>query len=309
MIFSLLSPAGRRAKLSILIWHRVLPWQDDIFPGEMYAARFDSVLGWIKKAFNVLPLGEAVRQLQAGTLPARALSITFDDGYEDNHSVALPLLRKHGLNAMFFIATGFLDKGRMWNDSVIETIRRCQHGAFDAGGFGSFELSDAVSRRRAIESLIGKIKYLDFGSRNEAIIDLARRANVALPNDMMMNEKQVRDLYRQGMEIGGHTCRHPILSKVPADMARSEIIEGKGRLEDIVGERITVFAYPNGAPGRDYTDEHVDMVREAGFEAAVSTAWGASGSQDDIFQLRRFSPWDQTRHAFLLRLGRNLLNA
>jgi hypothetical protein len=119
-----LSPAGARGRLSILILHRVLPAVDPLFPDEVDAARFDRMCRWLTQWFNVLPLDEAVHRLSSGTLPARALSITFDDGYADNHEVALPILQKHRLPATFYIATGFLDGGRMWNDTVIESVRR-----------------------------------------------------------------------------------------------------------------------------------------------------------------------------------------
>ena len=125
-LFHLMSPGGARARLSVLIFHRVLPEPDPLFPDEMHARRFDVLCGWLTSWFKVLPLDEAVARLKAGTLPARAVCITFDDGYADNHHVALPILRRHGLVATFFIATGFLDGGRMWNDTVIEAIRACK---------------------------------------------------------------------------------------------------------------------------------------------------------------------------------------
>ncbi|HEX5127753.1 MAG TPA: polysaccharide deacetylase family protein [Rhodocyclaceae bacterium] len=308
-LLSLLSPAGARGRLSILIWHRVLPAQDAIFPEEMHAARFDATLGWIKRAFNVLPLHAAAAQLKTGTLPARALAITFDDGYEDNHSVALPLLRKHGLTATFFIATSFIDGGRMWNDTVIETVRRASVGAFDAGEFGRYELGDANTRRAAIDSLIGKIKYLGFDARRAAVDALAARAGVTLPHDLMMSADQVRDLKAAGMTIGAHTRSHPILAKIAQEDALAEIAQGRAELEEMIGERVTLFAYPNGRPDQDYRSEHVVMVREMGFDAAVSTTWGASRHGDDPFQLRRFSPWDTSRGKFLTRMGFNQLRS
>ena len=123
-LLTLLSPAGRRARLSVLIFHRVLPRPDPLFPGVIDAAGFDAICRWVKGWFNVLALDDAARRLRDGSLPERALAITFDDGYADNHDVALPILLRHGLPATFFIATGFLDGGRMWNDTVIESIRR-----------------------------------------------------------------------------------------------------------------------------------------------------------------------------------------
>ncbi|MDP1007558.1 polysaccharide deacetylase family protein, partial [Klebsiella pneumoniae] len=85
---------------------------DPLFPDEIDAARFDAILGWLRSWFNVLPLDEAAQRLKDGSLPARAAALSFDDGYADNHDIALPLLQKHGLPCSFFIATGFLDGGR-----------------------------------------------------------------------------------------------------------------------------------------------------------------------------------------------------
>ncbi|HEX8606832.1 MAG TPA: hypothetical protein VF774_29590, partial [Pseudoduganella sp.] len=88
-LLSLLSPGGRHG-LSILIYHRVLPHKDPLFPSEVDAAEFSAQIGMLKSRFNVLPLLEAVRRAKDGTLPPRAAAITFDDGYADNAEVALP---------------------------------------------------------------------------------------------------------------------------------------------------------------------------------------------------------------------------
>ena len=134
--FSLASPAGAHARLSILIFHRVFAERDPLFPDEPDIVRFDEILGWVKQWLNVLPLEEAVVRLRSGSLPARAAAITFDDGYADNLTCAVPVLAKHGLNATFFIATGFTDGGRMWNDTVIESIRSATVPEIDCSFLG-----------------------------------------------------------------------------------------------------------------------------------------------------------------------------
>ncbi len=306
-LFSLLSPSGTRARLSILIWHRVLPVQDPIFPEEMYASRFDATLSWIKSAFNVLSLPDAVKHLREGTLPSRALAITFDDGYEDNYSVALPILQKHGLTATFFISTGFTDGGCMWNDQIIETVRQAPVGLFDADAFGRFDLSDAASRRNAIDALIDQIKYLDIHTRQTTVDGLAQKVEVEPSPELMMTALQIRAMHQAKMTIGAHTCSHPILARLSSEVARTEIATGRTRLEEILGHRITLFAYPNGKPNRDYERAHVDMVRDLGFDAAVTTTWGTSRHGDNLFQLRRFSPWGTTRTRFLMQMAQNLM--
>lgn len=305
--FQLLSATAARGRLSILIFHRVLPRPDEIFPDDVHAQRFDQICAWLKQWFEVLPLDQAGQMLAEGRLPARACCITFDDGYADNHQVAMPILQKHGLTATFFIATGFLQGGRMWNDTVIEAVRHCRQPELDFGAHGSYAMGGAATRRKAIDAIIGKIKYLPIAERLAASEDLLERSGARLEEQLMMGPDGVRRLRDSGMQIGAHTVSHPILARTESQIARQEIHDSKAYLEDLLAQDCSLFAYPNGKPGRDYLPEHVDMVRELGFKTAVSTTWGASGAGADPLQLQRFTPWDSSKGAFGLRLMRNLL--
>ncbi len=291
---ALMSPAGTKARLSVLIFHRVLPVADPLFPDEMHAQRFNETCSWLKSWFNVLPLDQAAAHLKAGTLPARAACITFDDGYADNHDVAMPILQHHGLTATFFIATGFLNGGRMWNDTIIETVRR------------RIDMPTIAARQATITTLINQIKYLPTADRVTVTEELAKSANVTLPTNLMMTCAQVKAMRQAGMQIGAHTVSHPILARLSDDDARQQIGDSKHFLEDLLGERVGLFAYPNGEPGEDYSPATVELVRRLGFDAAVSTQWGASRMGDDPLQIKRFTPWDKTRLRFGLRLLRNL---
>lgn len=310
-MLSLLSPAGPGARLTIAIFHRVLPLPDPLFPDEVDRARFDNLCAWLAAWYNVLPLDEAARRLEQGELPSRALVITFDDGYADNHDEALPVLLKHGLCATFFIATGFLDGGRMWNDTVVESVRRCMLPTLDLGGLGvaglgNLPLDGIAARQSAIRSILGAIKYLPPQQRLALAEAVAGQAQVTLPKDLMMRSDQVRALAAAGMQIGAHTVSHPILARLDADEARREIATSKLALESLLGQPVTLFAYPNGKPGNDYLPRDVELVRELGFDAAVSTAHGAARAGDGVFQLPRFTPWDRQRWAFGARMLRNL---
>lgn len=306
-----MSPAGNRARLSVLIFHRVLPKPDPLFRDEMHASRFAEVCGWLKTWFNVLPLNEAVARLKTGTLPACAASITFDDGYADNHHVAMPILQGHGLSATFFIATSFLDGGRMWNDTIIETIRGSTTPLLDFStlGLGQYPVSTIAEKMATIASLIHQIKYRPVADRISITEQIACLAQVQLPHNLMMTSQEVKAMRQAGMQIGAHTVSHPILARITDEQARQEIGESRFFLEQLLGERVGLFAYPNGKPGEDYTPQTVDVVRSLGFDAAVSTQWGASGAGDDLFQIRRFTPWDGTRLRFGARMLVNLRSA
>lgn len=309
-LFRQLSPAGPQAPLSILIFHRVQEATDPLFPTERNATQFDWLCSWLARWFQVLPLDEALTLQREGRLPERAASITFDDGYRDNHDVALPILQRHKLNASFFIATGFLDGGRMWNDTVIEVVRRHPGPVLDLSGtsletLGPLDLADWPARRASLERLLQHIKYLPLESRQECVDQLLMHSRVQAPNDLMMDSDQVRALRRAGMVLGGHTVRHPILACLDEAQARHEIGEGKRQLESLLGERVSLFAYPNGRPNKDYQAVHARLARDVGFTAAVTTAPGAARAEDDPFQLPRYTPWEIARWRFCMRLARN----
>lgn len=300
-----LSPWRRR--LSILMYHRIPAQPDPLFPGEVDAARFVEHLHFLKQCFNIIPLREAVGMLAEGRLPARAACLTFDDGYADNAEVALPIMQQHGVPATVFVATGFLDGGRMWNDSVIELVRRAPSDLdLRALGLGQFKLDSHAARAQAIAALLDALKYLPIDERQAKVDAIVTHTGIILPTNLMMRSEQVAQMHRSGIEIGGHTVHHPIVARMDPEGARKEIADGKAALESITGAPVRTFAYPNGRPGRDYLAEHVAIVRESGFDAAVTTSPGAAGAGADPYQLPRFTPWDRGQLGFTARMMRNL---
>jgi peptidoglycan/xylan/chitin deacetylase (PgdA/CDA1 family) len=297
-----------RGRLSILIFHRVLAKPDPLLPNEPAAPEFDALMQHIKSRFEVMPLSDAVRRLRGGSLPARALSITFDDGYADNLTVAAPILHRHGLPATLFVATGYLDGRCMFNDAVIEALRSTARRELDLEslGLGRLSLVSLDDRRVAIDRVLDAIKYLPRTQREQRVNDILRAADVQEPTGLMLGRRSIPSLVDAGFDVGAHTVNHPILARTPPDEAWREIVEGKRDLEALLGRPVKLFAYPNGRPGRDYAAEHVRMVREAGFDAAVSTAWGSAGPGSDMLQLPRFTPWTRKPFKFDLLMLRNL---
>ena len=310
-LISVLSPAGPDARLSVLIFHRVTAQADTLFPDDVDVRRFDEICTWLKRWFHVLPLDEAVQRLQSKTLPARAAAITFDDGYRDNCEVALPVLQRHDLCATFFIATGFLDGGCMWNDIVIESVRRTNESVIDlrplgVAGLAQLDVGDMRKKREAIGLVLRSLKYLPLDQRLDVALRMTALLGIRVPSDNMMSSDQVRGLRAAGMQVGAHTVLHPILAGLSDDAARAEMLQSKQRLEHILGEQVTLFAYPNGRPEQDFTERSVRIARDIGFSAAVSTAKGVAHAGTDPLRIPRFTPWDRSRLRFGARLAGNL---
>ncbi|WP_298824565.1 polysaccharide deacetylase family protein [uncultured Piscinibacter sp.] len=304
----LASPSGNAARLSILIFHRVLRSRDALFPEVPDAQSFAEQMSWVKRWFRVMPLEAAAEALFRGNLESRAIAITFDDGYADNLEVAAPILRSLGLPATVFVSTAYLDGAVMWNDRVIEALRACRlpELRLDAAGLGRHALASDSDRRAAIDQLLERIKHRTSQERTHAVDVIVEAAGVDPPAPLMMNRQQLRSLRDCGIAIGAHTVSHPILTKIPGAEALREMRESKLTLEEILGQPVRAFAYPNGVPGQDYGAEHVQMAKECGFGCAVSTAWGAASMRSDRFQLPRFTPWDRGQLRFGARLLANL---
>ena len=105
---TLASGFGKKKKLFILIYHRVLDEPDFMRPGEVDKIKFAWQMELLSKYFNVLSMSDALEKIQKNTLPPRAVCITFDDGYADNYHNALPILKNNQLTATFFISSGYL---------------------------------------------------------------------------------------------------------------------------------------------------------------------------------------------------------
>jgi peptidoglycan/xylan/chitin deacetylase (PgdA/CDA1 family) len=300
------TPAGR---LTILIYHRVLSQPDPLRPGESHAALFERQMALLARCFQPMALGDAVRASREGRLPKRACCVTFDDGYADNLTVALPILQRHGIPASVFVATAYLDGGRMFNDAVIDCIGATQDTRLDlrALDLGLLPLGSVAERRTAVSSILNVIRYLPPRERDDRVAGMIKTAGIApLSRDLMLTTPQLRQLARSGVDIGGHTMSHTVLTTLSDDEAEVEIGGGKRTLEGLLEQPVRHFAYPNGVPVRDYHRGHAELVRRLGFDLAVSTAPGVVNAEHfDAFQLPRYTPWGTSTLALSARLARN----
>ncbi|MEM9386306.1 MAG: polysaccharide deacetylase family protein [Pseudomonadota bacterium] len=297
-----------RNRLLVLTFHRVLPEADAFRRGDITAQTFDRICACLTRFFRVMTLGDAAHRMrERGTLPDRALTLTFDDGFADNAELAAPILERHGLRATFFVSTGFLDGEIMFNDAIIEALRTARRDKLDLSQLdsdlsGVRQLDSLQARVAASNELAGALKYRQPAERLALTRRLASLVDADDAPSLMMVPDQVAKMAERGLEIGGHTVNHPILSELSSEAALEEIRAGRERLQAITQQRIDSFAYPNGRPGQDYDESTVDAVEAAGFTQAVTTAWGIARCDDDPLQLPRVTCWDRRAVTFVPRM-------
>jgi len=289
-------------KLIVLTYHRVFSKPDEMYPNEVDVAKFTWQMDLLRRYFNVLSLADSLTHLKLGTLPPRTVCLSFDDGYESCYTQVLPILQKFGFSACFFIVSKALSQRVMWNDWIVETVRSVSADVLDLGhlGLGSYSLDD---RAGVAQKLVATVKYLPFRERTSLCEKIGQLSETTMPL-LMLTTDQLRQMHEQGMEIGGHTVNHPILKTLTLPEAEREIGQNKEELEQILQAPVRFFAYPNGKLGRDYLPEHAKLVKNCGYEAALTTDWGCIDRKADLWRLPRFTPWDNSRLRFMLRMVR-----
>lgn len=298
-----------RGRLMIMTYHRVLEQPDPLIPSEPDGRRFAAQMEVLASHCTVLPLPEAARRLREGTLPRAAACITFDDGYRNNLDVATPVLQRYGLPATVFVMQNAIEAGIMWNDLVIEAVRRAP-ATMDLStvGLGEVAVPPLEARAPFVTKVLEAFKYRSLQQRWHDANELFRRISAgAAPPRLMLNESELRRLAQAGIDIGGHTVNHPILATLPDDEARQEIVDGAEWLTRVLGKRPASFAYPNGRPGRDFGAAHMRIARDAGFELAVSTEWSCAKRQSDPYSLPRVSFCDSPASQLARRMIRSYL--
>jgi len=291
--------------LSILYYHHVFPDKNPYHPEDLTSRQFDQQIRFLAKNFNILSLKQAISLLKKKALPAKALVITFDDGYQDNYTIAAPILEKHHCAATFFIATQGVSKGYLWNDVIEQTLRTTTVKGISKNIIGKvINITTEHEKIAAFEQLMMKLKFLNHKNRTEKIAQLSQELNVKDIKQSMMSAKQIADLHQRGFSIGAHTHSHTILSTESNEDSYRELTTNKNNLEEIIGNPIEFLAFPNGLYKRDFNQTHCDLAHQLGFKAAFSTNDGGILNRTKMYAMPRFMPYRKQLNLFALSIAK-----
>ena len=295
-------------KVPILMYHRISTVPDAFFPA-VSERTFWKQMEYIKNSYRLLSMDELVECWQtSGKVPRRSLVVTFDDGYAPTWSLVQPVLEKFKIPVTMFLATEPTEKNYfIWTDLLRWWFKLTRLDALTirANGYsGKWPLGSVEERLRAVDELSHRLKTLPNSERKAVILRLESELGVTrsqLPDRWSLTLNQIKDIDRNYVKFGAHTATHPILSRTPIEEAREEIIGSKQHLEEMLGEPIRHFAYPNGELG-DFTEEHEQVVAQAGFDSACSTILGLNDDQTNRYALLRVYAGDEPLASFASRL-------
>lgn len=290
-------------RVVVLMYHRVLPDGADTFSEESIVVTpwtFARQLRFLKRFFRPLSLDELTESLQTGwQLPSRGVLVTFDDGWRDNVTYALPLLREHEVPAVVFLATDFVGTDScFWQERLTRRMFRAaqQEGPAYAlvNAHSSKDMRQLTSPelRRVVRDAVTRMKQWPQVevARFEAELELAL-GSMGLPvddsgDDRFMDWTEASSLAPPSpLVAAAHGCSHVPLTNVTAELAARELACARQRVEAATGERVTAVAYPNG----NYDDTVVELARQAGYRIGFTTQRGLVSEGDDPLRLRRLN--------------------
>jgi peptidoglycan/xylan/chitin deacetylase (PgdA/CDA1 family) len=260
------------------------------------AAMYRRQLEYIREHFNVLPLEEALERLAVGTLPPRAMAITFDDGTRNLATHAVPVLRDLGLPAAVFLATGPMGSDEsLWPDRLWLAIAHTTATEIDlaALGLGTRSLDGTASRGTVYAAAVARLKDLADAQRVAVLDEILGAVGHRDGGDggpfRMLSWNEAREMANDGLvTLYPHTVTHPILARCSDDKVEREITDSCATLQRETGLTPTVFAYPNGRL-QDFDARAKDALRRRGVRWALSTTVGFADRRCDPMALPRLA--------------------
>jgi peptidoglycan/xylan/chitin deacetylase (PgdA/CDA1 family) len=291
----------------ILGYHRIVDATRDPYSMCVSPNRFAQQLEVLRQWATPMRLWDVVQSLRDGTLPPRAVALTFDDGYTDQLLEAKPLLEKYNIPATVFVTTGYLG-GEFWWNELEEILYRPsilpqQLSLYVKGEPfkwsctpAHYSGADGESRRSLLFSLYQSMLQLTADQQRSLLAELrewtgagvCKRESVALTREQL-----VRLAAGDLIDIGAHSVSHPLLNSLSPTMQRSEIQESKSCLEALLAHPVQGFSYPNGA----FSELTQAIVQQAGFLFACASYNDVTRRGCRLYDLPRFwiGDWDRER--------------
>lgn len=292
--------------LTILTYHRVgAPSAEGTpFPDETYDATsrtFAEQLRFLSEHFQFVTTEDVLGFLKGGSLPPNPVMITFDDGYIECLTEALPLMADYGATGTFFIATDAIEERKLfWWDKIYLLVERATVDPIVLDYPQSLRLTRDEAYG-ALNQLVKTHRGLDL----ERFLDhlqertgasLPREEEKALADDMLMTWEQIDELARAGMDIQSHTRTHRVVQTLLPEQLEGELRGSRELLEERLGRPVRTLAYPVGYPIEG--DETIRRaLSDAGYEVAYSNQTGAQPclGRIDPFDVRRIAMSEEYR--------------
>jgi peptidoglycan/xylan/chitin deacetylase (PgdA/CDA1 family) len=268
----------RRHRLLILCYHGVSladehKWNPELYVSPDQLRRRLTLLR--ETGCAILPLGNALERCATGTLPARAVALTFDDGFADFALRAVPLLREFDMPATVYLTTYYCERPVPVPDVAIPyLLSKAREPGVDVRDLAAE--ADAALRSASAEEKDALVRHV----AQRCGVDYDAFVRSRLFQIMTPNEVKALPADLIGVEL--HTHRH----RTPHDPAlfTREIVENRDRIAALCGRTPTHFCYPSGC----WRPDMLPLLRQQGIRSATTCFPGYMTPSTDSLVAPRF---------------------
>lgn len=289
----------RPVGIAILMYHSVLDQPEteaNTLGGIMHSsAVFREQMEVLARHFNPVGLDDALAFVRGEKqLRGRPVVITFDDGYSDNEHTAMPILKRVGIPATFYVAVESVDARTLpWPSRLRFAFYTTSKKEWHDANAIRFGLQDFAARDRAFLRASDECCQTAGATQEEYIRKVTTQLDAVVPaskGKLMMTWDEIRSIVRQGYTIGSHTLTHPNMAYISPAEADRELRQSKARLEAELRAPTIHFSYPCPAMSPHWTPQTIELSRRCGYETAVTTTPGLVHRSDEPLSLKRMRP-------------------
>ncbi len=266
-------------------------------------AKVDELLRALaRRKVRVVSVRDLAKALAKGEDTKGLVAFSMDDGYRDNLTVAMPLLKRHGAGGTVYVETGVIGSRRVtWMHRYFFVVHT-KGEAFFAQEYMERtrepRVKELLEKAKAKGSDLGSLydfkrvlKYeADFQDRervtSEILLAIGGSDEAIAKSYLTWDE--VKDLAKGGIEIGAHTIHHEILSRLDEHGVRTEIEGSTRELREKIDAPVDTFAYPFGRKW-DYNATCIDTLTELGYIASCAAMEGTNTPKTPRFELNRLA--------------------
>ena len=287
-----------KSKVIILVYHRVITDYKSWSIDTVDKTDFEKQMIYLQKTHDIITLDKLVYALvKKKPLSKKTIVITFDDGYKDNYTNAFPILKKYNIPATIFLTTGHIGTDNIfWWDKIGYIFNYSNQNIFDIEDFDFLKNNSIHNKPQTLTQVFKEFKKLPDDEKELFINKLIKKSKVDIPKNigknLIMSWEEVKEMNENGIDFGAHTVTHPILTNISLSQAKQEIIQSKIDIEKRLKTTVKSFCYPNGQAD-DFNNEIINIIRESGFNCAVTTIPKTVEPDANLFNLGRIPPgWD-----------------
>ncbi|HVN59792.1 MAG TPA: polysaccharide deacetylase family protein [Gaiellaceae bacterium] len=229
-----------------------------------------------------------------GPLAPEAFAITFDDGFANNRTAAVPALEARGVPATFYVTSGFVNEGgASWIDQIEQALETAPAPRLSLP-FGERSCRNDTEKIALLEEIRAHVKSGEGGDPYAFAEDVRTQLGTGeMPEDPALDAKLTWDdivaLHRSDLfTVGGHGHTHRVLEHLDDAALEREVDLSLELLSGHLGESITHYSYPEGLAGC-YSERVIDLLRSRGIVCAPTAEPGVNSPGGDVFRLKRIT--------------------